>query len=202
MKQLIRTSLLFTLLTAFLFLITSFVAAGLPKTFSELLDRANMAFVNPDSLVSTPVLYNRACIYEYAVKYPDKNFEVRYCIRPSDNLWKEYELNKKSLKKGDIETNPDSTYLWKFETIISNISGSLPKITEFDKTSVKNEFNADWGGTVAFQPKGEFGQNYKYCMIIALHKSHQGDAYIFYLSDSPEGFNELMAPAFHSLKFR
>jgi hypothetical protein len=197
-----RIACLFVALIAFVFFSSSVATSPLPQNFTDLLDRAGLVFQSPDSLVSTPVIYSHACSYEYAVKYPHKNFEVRYAIRPSDNLWKEYELNKKSIKKGDIETNPDSTFLSAFETIILNTSGSLPKITEFDKASVKSEFNADWGGTVAFQPRQEFSQKYKYCMIIALHKSHQGDAYIFFLSDSTEGFNELMAPAFHSLRFK
>jgi hypothetical protein len=48
----------------------------------------------------------------------------------------------------------------------------------------------------------EFGQNYKYCMLVALHKSNIGDAYYFYLSDTKDDFNNNMDPAFHSLKFK
>ncbi len=160
-----------------------------------------MVFESPDSLISTPIIFTHAMSYEYAIKYPGKNFEIRYAVRPSDNLWKEYERNIKNIKKCDINTNPDSTFLSAFETVILNVSGKLPKITEFDKLAVKNEFNADWGGTVAVEPRKEFGQNYKYCMIVALHKSKKGDAYIFYLANSTEGFNQLIDPAFHALRF-
>lgn len=201
MKHITLPGLRFSLLAVCALLFASFAITDLPKTFTDLLSRADMVFESPDSLVATPVIYTRAMSYEYAVKYPDRNFEVRYAVRPADNLWREYEQNKKNIKKGDISTNPDSTFLSAFETIILNVSGGLPKITEFDKVAVKNEFNADWGGTVAIKPRKEFGQQYNYCMIVALHKSRKGEAYIFFLSDSTQGFNQMVAPVFHSLRF-
>lgn len=191
----------FLLIPTCFILLASFAANTLPKTFTDLLSRADMLFESPDSVVSAPIIYSHAMSYEYAIKYPGKNFEVRYAVRPSDNLWSEYEAHSKNLKKGDVNTNPDSTYMAAFQTIILNVSGGLPNITEFDKASVKSEFNADWGGTVAVQPRKEFGQNYKYCMIIALHKNKKGDAYVFFLSDSTEGFNQKVAPVLHSLMF-
>ena len=202
MNQFTKKVFGFSLMAVCILFLTSFGSVVLPENFVKLLSRANLNFACPDSLLSTPVLSTYGITYEYAIKYPHKNFEVRYAIRPCDNLWKQYELNKKNIKKGDIETNPDSVYMSAFETFILNVSGQLPKITEFDKASVKNEFNAAWGGTVAVIPRKEFAQNYKYCMIVALHKSHQGDAYIFYLADSTDGFDRLLAPAFHALKFK
>ena len=202
MKQFTKAASPFTLSVAAILVLVSFAANNLPKTFTNLLSRADMVFDAPDSLASTPIIPTHAISYEYAILYPHKNFEIRYDIKPSDNAWKEYELHKSEMKKGDINTNPDSTFLSTFQTIILNVSGTLPNITEFDKASVKQEFNADWGGTVAVVPRKEFAQHYKYCMIVALHKSHQGDAYIFYLADSPEGFNESVTTVFHALKFK
>jgi hypothetical protein len=201
MKFFMRRFTYFTIPFVFIFL-ASFKPVDLPKTFTDLLSRANMMFEAPNALVSTPIIYNRAMSYEYALKYTDKNFEIRYAVRPSDNLWKEYELAEKSKKKSDVNINPDSTYLSAFQTVIANASnGEFPKVTEFDKAAVKVEFNADWGGTVIIHPRKEFGQDYKFCMIVAIHKSHAGEAYIFYLSDKQDGFNDLVAPAFHSLLF-
>lgn len=202
MKKIAITGPRFWLAVACIIVFSSFASPGLPKTFTDLLSRADMVFDSPDTLISTPVIYNRASGYEYAIKYPDKNFEIRYAVRPTDNLWREYEQNIKNIKKGDINTNPDSTFLSAFQTIILNVSGKLPDITEFDRAAVKNEFNADWGGTVVVEPRKEFGQNYKYCMIVALHKSRKGDAYIFFLSDSTDGFNGMVVKAFHALRFK
>jgi hypothetical protein len=39
-------------------------------------------------------------------------------------------------------------------------------------------------------------------MIVAIHKDNFADAYFFYLSDTMDGFDELMNLAFHSLKFK
>jgi hypothetical protein len=39
-------------------------------------------------------------------------------------------------------------------------------------------------------------------MVVAIHKDNLADVYIFYLSDTKIGFNELVEPAFHSLKFK
>lgn len=50
-------------------------------------------------------------------------------------------------------------------------------------------------------PSKEFGKGYSYCMIVCIHKNHAGDAFIFFLSDTKEGFNEMVAPAFHALRF-
>jgi hypothetical protein len=192
----------FLVTAAFALFLTSFAYEELPKSFTDLLSRADMMFEAPKGLVPAAVVYNRAMSYEYALKYADKNFEVRYAVRPADKLWRDYELAEKNKKKGDTIVHPDSTYLSAFQTIIANASnGEFPKVTEFQKASVKAEFHADWGGTVVIQPRKEFGQSYKYCMIVALHKSKAGDAYIFYLSDTKEGFNDLVAPAFHSLMF-
>ncbi len=192
--------------TVVLFL-TSFAPQDLPKTFTDLLSRADMMFEAPKDLVPTPVVFNHAMSYEYALKYPDKNFEIRYAVRPADNLWKEYYAAEKNKKKGDINISPDSMYTAAFQSIIANASnGEYPKITEFQKAAVKAEFNADWGGTAFLHPRKEFGQDYKYCMVVAIHKNKAGDAYIFYLSDSENefsdtGFKEHVLPAFYSLLF-
>jgi len=182
--------------------LASFTPEDLPKSFTDLLSRADMMFEAPKTLVSTPVVFNKAMAYEYALKYPDKNFEIRYAVRPSDNLWREYEHAEKNKKPGSVNVNPDSMYLAAFQSVITNTTNNeYPKITEFQKEAVKAEFNADWGGTVVIHPRKEFGQDYKFCMIVAIHKSHAGDAYIFYLSDTDDGFNDRVAPAFHSLLF-
>ncbi|WP_169817148.1 hypothetical protein [Flavobacterium glycines] len=51
------------------------------------------------------------------------------------------------------------------------------------------------------EPRKEFGQDYKYCMIIAIHKDDAADAYYFYLADDQQTLKEQMQAVFHSLKF-
>ena len=186
-----------------LLILMSFGSDNLPKKFTDLLHRANMSFQKPTGLEETQIIENRQINYEFAIKYPKNKFEVRYAIRPLDNLIFDYDEKEKNKKQGDINIHPNKLYSSLLQTITLNISGGrLSKVTIFDKEIVKKEFNADWGATTFVEVGKEFGQNYKYCMIVAIHKDNFADAYFFYLSDTKERFDELMNPAFHSLKFK
>lgn len=186
-----------------LLVLTSFSSPDLPKTFTDLLDRANLIFQKTEGLEATKIIENRQMTYEYAMKYPKKNFEVRYAIRPLDNLLRDYEEKEKNKKSGDINTHQNRLYSSSLQAITLNISGGqLPEIAVFDEQAVKQEFNADWGATTFVEVSKEFGQQYQYCMIVAIHKDNIADAYFFYLSNSKDGFEELMFPAFHSLRFK
>lgn len=185
------------------FVLTSFTSDNLPKTFTDLLERANLTFQKPEGLLECKTIENGQMNYEYAVKHPEKNFEVRYAIRPLDNSIREFEESEKNKQKGDVNIHPNNLYSSLFQLTILNISGGkLPKITVFNKEAVKEEFNADWGATTFVEVGKEFGQDYKYCMIVAIHKDNFADAYFFFLSDSRDGFDDLMSNAFHSLKFK
>jgi len=190
--------------TGLIFLIlTSFTSDSLPKTFTDLLDRASLTFQKPVGLEETKIIENRQMNYEYAIKYPKKRFEVRYAIRPLDNLIHDYEEKEKNKNPGDINIHPNKLYSSLLQVTALNISGGqLPEIIVFDKEAVKQEFNADWGATTFVEVGKEFGQKYKYCMIVAIHKDNIADAYFFYLADSKDDFDKLMDPAFHSLKFK
>ena len=186
-----------------LLVLTSFTSDNLPKTFTDLLDRGNLTFEKPTGLVETKTIKNRQMNYEYAIKYPKNKFEVRYAIRPLDNLLRDYEEKEKNKRPGDINIHPNKLYSSLLQVTTLNISGGqLPEVTVFDKQAVIQEFNADWGATTLVEVGKEFGQNYKYCMTVAIHKDNFADAYFFYLSDTKDAFGELMNPAFHSLRFK
>jgi hypothetical protein len=50
-------------------------------------------------------------------------------------------------------------------------------------------------------PVPEFGQDYKHCLFVFLHKQGVGDAYIFYMTDDNTKIPDLMMPIFHNLRF-
>lgn len=184
-------------------LLMSFSSNKLPKKFNDLLDRAQMTFVAPEGLKSTRIIENRQMNYEYALKYPATDFEVRYAVRPLDNLLKDYAQKEKNKQPGDINIHPNKLHNSLLQAAIMNISGGQqPEIKTFDKNAVKQEFNADWGALAFFETGKEFGQDYKYCLVVAIHKDDVADAYFFYLAKSRDRFDELMQPAFHSLKFK
>src|SRR4029078_4003442 len=130
----------------------------------------------------TDPIENRQMNYEYALISKSKDFEVRYAIRPMDNFIKEYNEREKNKKPGEINIHPNKFYAQTFQATVLNISGGqLPESTTFDKDAVKSEFNADWGATTTVELGKEFGQDYKYCMVVAIHKDNVGEAYYFYL---------------------
>jgi hypothetical protein len=185
-------------------LCAAFTFSKLPKEFTAALDRAKMTFIPPDGLVETKVIANDQVGYDYAVKYKDKDFEVRYLIMPLDSFVIDYEQSKKDTSRKVIEPNRlfNSMFLVTAMNAGMGANDGMPDIRQFDSAAVKNEFNADDGGTVFINAGKEFGQEYKYCMIVGIHKDNIGDAYIFFLSNTKDGFMERMTPAFHSLKFK
>lgn len=189
---------------AILFLVlSSFRSDKLPKTYRKLLERAEMEFIMPVGLEETKPIENRQMNYEYALKVPGKKLEVRYAVRPMDKFLKSYEDFEKNKKEGDIMIHPNKLYTSLMQATLMNISGGqLPEIDAFDPDAVKEEFNADWGATAFVPLEKEFGQDYQYCLMVALHKDNKGDAYYFYMSDTQEGFTELMSSAFHSMRFK
>ena len=194
-----------TFLTLILLLVLTSVAFSqdnLPKPISKLLNRANLTFQKPVGFQQTKTIDNRHLKYNYALKDSKRNFEIRYVIRPLDSTLVNYEEFVKNNEKSFI-IHPNKMHSMLFKEIILNLSGGRhSKITEFDKKSVSQEFNADWGAMTFIEVGKEFGQNYEFGMILAIHKDNIGDAYCIFLSKNEVGFKELLADGFHSLKFK
>mgnify|MGYP001144088624 CR=1 FL=1 len=149
--------------------------------FQSFWDSTNMIFEPPKDYIEIEPIENRQMNYEKAYKHPNERFEVRYAIRN----------NKFNISKQI------------FEMTVLNISGGqLPEYTLFGTESVKKEFGADVGATVVVEVCKEFGQDYKYCLIVFIHKNGVGDGYIFYLADNKELISNLMMPIFHALRFK
>lgn len=180
---------------------TAFKAGDLPQLFTDRLSRAQMTFTAPDGYAPASITPNSQMHYEYALKYPDKKFEIRYSIAPLDSVFIQFEAMKKS--GTNMVVNPNNLHSGSFMATAMNLSGgNLPQIREFPKQAVANEFNADWGATCVFHVVGAFGDGYSTCMAVAIHKDNFGDAYIFYLSDSMDNYENLLQPVFHALKFK
>lgn len=174
------------------------------KFFTELMGRAHMTFTKPDGFEQVPVIDNNQVAYQYAMKYKGKNFEVRYSIMPLDSFVIDYNNSLKDTTKQVIEPNRIFASMVVVTAMNASMGsdGGAGEPNNFNEDAVKQEFNADEGKVIRFEPGKEFGQNYTIGMLVALHKKDVGDAYIFFLSDSKEGFTDMMMPAFHSLKFK
>lgn len=191
---------------ACLFLLLSLVADPLPQGFVSLMDRAKMTFDKPDSLMEAEIKSNHQMNYEYALAYPGKHFEVRYSIRPLDSILARYYRDTAQKKPGNFMVNPNELHNALFRATVLNVfGGNLPPLKVFNPEAVKSEFNADWGAVVSGQVTGIFGDGYRSCVVVAIHKDNAGDAYYFYLADSTvnsQEFSRLMGPLFHTLKFK
>ncbi len=184
-------------------LLLSFRSDNLPTDFQALLTRAQMTFDAPPKLVMQECIENRQMNYEYALKHPKKKFEIRYAIRPLDIQIEKYKEWEKNKKPGDISIHPNKLYNPMLQATLLNISGGqLPDINVFGQAAVAKEFNADWGATAFVSLDKEFGQDYKYCLVVALHKENVADAYIFYLANDRNVILKNMEPAFHALRFK
>lgn len=172
---------------------------SLPE-FRTMLKDYGMNITIPDGFTETKVIPNDDMEYDYAIKYPDRDFELRYAIRPI--LYKTYanDTIRKEIEGQRLFRN--ASYGMILETIILNITGGKEyQCHAFDKKSVKTEFNADWGATSFLELNSGFGKGYKYCMIVTIHKDNVADAYYFYLSNTKANFSANMDPLFHTLKF-
>jgi hypothetical protein len=183
-------------------LLTAFKADNLPALFVDRLSRAQMTFTPPAGYNEVPVIKNGQMHYEYALKHPDKNFEARYAVAPLDSILLQFEAMKKD-KNTVMAVGPNKLYFTSFMATMMNISGgAMQKIQPFPPDAVKHEFNADWGASSVCEVKGAFGQGYKYCMAVAIHKDNLADAYYFYLADDVNDFRTLLVPIFYAMKFK
>lgn len=150
-------------------------------TFEKLLDLNNMTFEVPKGYNEVVPISNRQMNYEKAYQHPTERLEIRYAIRNHD-----FGITKQI-----------------FEMTVLNISdGQLPEYASFASDAVKDEFGADAGATVMVEVGKEFGQEFKYCLLVYIHKNGVGDGYIFYLADDNKLIIDLMMPIFHALKFK
>lgn len=181
-----------------------FLPAIYGQSFSEFestLDNCGMIFDMPDGYIQGQITENHNMNYEYALTYPEKDFEVRYAVRPIS--YKHYENDSVTSQMEEMKAFRNAQYRVVLEAIILNITGGVSyKVGPFDDDNVKKEFNADWGGTTFVElNNSDFGKGFKYCMIVAIHKKDVADAYYFYLANSKENFMDYVKPLFHSLRF-
>ena len=176
---------------------------SLPKSLTDKLDRASMVF-NPSMLLSEMnVKENDQVKYDYALMgkgKEDSGLEVRYIVQPMDTYLKMKE------DKNRVMIDPNKPVLYKgyLMTMVMNIAGgSVPiNIKDMDLALVRKSFNADWGGMVMVDTKGTFGEGYKYCFIVAIHKDNVGEAYYLYMIQNKESLLPIMKETLGSLKFK
>ncbi|WP_316788957.1 hypothetical protein [Pedobacter frigoris] len=182
------------------------------SNFQKILGETNMAFKMPEGAVEIPIVKNAQMHYEYAVKFPDKNLEVRYSVAPLKKRMEEFREREKNKKPGENVQNPNASSAAISYAVALNIGGgkmdTTIKFGPFRPDAVKKEFGADWGGTTLAKLHKSFGTDYTNCIMVTLHKNDIADAYIFYMGDSRENLMKLFAElvskngVFYALTFK
>jgi len=170
------------------------------KEFEALVKECGMSLSIPEVFVPGPIVANKNMDYDYAVKYPDKDFVLRYAIRPI--LYKVYTNDSlKKVMESKVQVR-NTSYEANMKAVLYDISGGYDyEFKAFEKTAAMDEFGADWGAITLVELRSDFGKGYRFCMVVALHKNNVGDAYLFFLANKQDAFPTGMRPLFHSLRF-
>jgi hypothetical protein len=159
-----------------------------------------MIFTPPPQYIEVPVMANSQMHYEYALRHPNEDFEVRYSINPLDSVFIQFNAMKNSTTSF---VTPNKLFYGAFLTTMANIgNGKRTNIGTFYPNEVKMTYNADWAAFCYCKPTGDFGKGYKFCLGVAIHKDSLADAYYFYLCNDTTKFQTLAVPIFSAMKFK
>lgn len=171
------------------------------QDFKTKLANCGMKLNIPTGYIESKIVENHDMGYDYAIKNPDGDFELRYAVRPITQTTYANDTEKKMME--DHITFRNTSYKVILMTIVINVAGGGPvtKLGEYNESAVKKEYNAEWGGNIIAEPKSDFGKGFKTCMIVTIHKKDKADAYLFFMFNTKEKFMEYAVPLFHSLQF-
>jgi len=176
------------------------------ESFEKIISDNNLMLDQPEGFVKTEPIKNSAMLYEYAVIDTSKHIELRYAIRSLTERVKEYKKWLETKKEGEIRINPNTMLSATLMAIAMNIAGGSnkpPSIQQFPDPAVKKDFNADAGFFTIVTPTKNFGKDYKFCMVVAIHKEDIADAYTFILTDEMENLKKYITPTiFNALRFK
>lgn len=188
------------------FLFNSFRIEDAKTVFLSVVEKAEMNFTRPANTVETNVIINDEVNYYYALKDTVNNIEIRYLIYPLQELVKKYNGPHDTgigplIDPNFIHTNLLLKFAYTVQGKEMNLQ-EMPAINEIPHATVDLEYNADWGAEVTVQPCDEFAQKYKYCTLFEIHKDNIADAYVIFLYNDKDNFQDAVKPDYHSLIFK
>lgn len=169
--------------------------------FQNYIDTIGLKFTMPAHCKETYVKENNDLWYSFAIKDKKADFEVRYTVWSLKPTIAEYEKCK--LDKNCTMVNPNVIYKGRVQANVLNMTGGQDgDIGTFPTQAVKNEFNADAGGSSFFEFNCGFGEGYKYGQMVYLHKDNVADVIITFMSNNKTIHSDLMMKSFHALTFQ
>jgi len=171
------------------------------KDFQKFINDVGLKFTLPAGYKETFVKENNDLWYDFAIKDQKADFEVRYTVWPLKSTVLEYEKCK--LDTNCLMVNPNVIHKGRVQANVLNMTGGQDwNIISFSLQAVKDEFNADSGGTSFFEFNCGFGTGYKYGQMVYLHKDNVADVIITFMSNDVSTHPELMYKSFHALTFK
>jgi hypothetical protein len=169
------------------------------------LKKNKLEFTIPQGFAEVSIVPNSEMDYDFALIHGLDTFEVRYTIYPLDDKLKEF---KKNIKKPTVKlVHPNFYWEEKYNENIRSLSklekAEVPAGRIISVDAVNKEFNADAGAVTYFTLKSEFfSPEYKYCLMMVLHKNFEADVYISFLGNDRDTIEILALKMFHSLRFK
>lgn len=191
-------------ITSIILKITSFFNFAQTSSLTDFqreVEAAGLTYEMPDGYSIVEVKENPDLRYSFAIKNADETMEVRYSIFPLGDMMKEYEASL--LDSNTTMVHPNKLFKGIVRANALNMNGGQPyDIGAFPALAVKEEFNADNGGSCFFDVNCVFGEGYAYGQFIYLHRNDVADVLITYLSNDKSTHSDLMLESFHSLQFK
>lgn len=180
------------LLGLFVFMVLSGAGfAQLPYAFQQLLNDAGMVYIPSERLLPPRSIDSGGVDIDYTVKFPGRNFEIRYHIVPS-----------KSDEIADFGTTAEE---WE-KTIGKLIIGFAPNdhyiVDAIAPKELKSNYNAESGVVCLVRLNPDFSRSYKYCQLKMVYRQNGGLAIIYYFTDTTNNFELFTKQELRSLMFK
>ena len=159
-----------------------------PIAFQQLLTEVEIDFFEPVEAryKDVEIKPNDYQAYDLRLYSRKEKLEIRYAIKP--------------YSEADIMSqNPHLLTMRAVSSIATNDEAYIITALEMSPTDLAMDFNADWGMTYFFTPKGDFSEA-PHCRLIALYKEGKGTAFAIYLFEDPS--NEALDTRYQAFRFK
>ena len=150
-----------------------FSQVDLSGEFLQTLEAAQIDFLEPveQQFKTIRTRSNPLLTCDLSIRKRKSQLEIRYAILPySDTA---------------LDDIPHVKCLTTAMHLASNSENSQLAVHSLEDLPLRQQYNADWGGMVYFQPKRGFS-NKRYCKMLALYAEGKGMALVFFLFDDTE----------------
>ena len=165
-------SLSFIFSMIFIFAITAYGQINLTPDFQKKLDQSDVSFASPleNSFINISIQKNDILNCDWAIQQQKGDLEIRAYVQPNYS------------SSGPIY--PQINCASMASTVATNKEDAVIVRHSISSENVAEEYGADWGSFLFFQPKSSFSDK-NHCKMLMLHKEGFGSIYIFYLFNEP-----------------